>query len=70
VHGPNITGAAGSRDAVSPMIHRLSPWMLLVTAPESVEGWFLGSVLACTTVGRCGRPTSVLWDEPPSLRDA
>jgi hypothetical protein len=34
------------------------------------------SVSVGTTVGmcgrpsRCGRPTSMLWDEPPSLRDA
>jgi hypothetical protein len=76
VHGPNITGAAGSRGAVSPVIHRLSPWMLQILAPEAVEGWFLASVLARMAVGRCGRPsrcgwpTSKPWDEPHSLGDA
>jgi hypothetical protein len=58
------------------MIHHLSTWMLLITAPDAVEGRFLGSVSAGMAVGRCGqpsrcsRPTSMLWDEPPSLRDA
>jgi hypothetical protein len=28
------------------------------------------SVSVGTAVGRCGRPTFMLWDEPPSLRDA
>jgi hypothetical protein len=28
------------------------------------------SVSVGTAVGRCGRPTSKLWDEPPSLSEA
>jgi hypothetical protein len=50
--------------------------MLLVLAPEAVEGRFLASILAGMVVGRCGRPskcgrpTSKPWDEPPSLGDA
>jgi hypothetical protein len=51
------------------MIHNLSTWKLLILAPEAVEGRFLGSVSAGMTVGRCGRPTSKLWDKPPSPRD-
>jgi hypothetical protein len=57
VHGPNITGAVGSRGAADPMIHHLSPWTLLITAPEAVEGRFLGLVSHVMTVGRCGRPS-------------
>jgi hypothetical protein len=59
-----------------PMIHRLLTWMLLILAHEVVEGRFIVSVLAGMAVGRCGwpsrcsRPTSKLWDEPPSLGDA
>jgi TfoX/Sxy family transcriptional regulator of competence genes len=52
------------------MIHRVLTWMLLILAPEAVEGRFLASVLASMAVGRCGRPTSKPWDEPPSLGDA
>jgi hypothetical protein len=52
------------------MIHRLLNWMLLILAPEAVEGRFLVSVLVSMAAGRCGRPTSKLWDEPPSLGDA
>jgi hypothetical protein len=52
------------------MIHRLSTWTLLILAPEAVDGRFLASVLAGMAVGRCGRPTSKLWDEPPSRGDA
>jgi hypothetical protein len=52
------------------VIHRLSTWTLLILAPEAVEGRFLASVLAGMVVGRCGRPTSKSWDEPPSLGDA
>jgi hypothetical protein len=57
------------------MIHRLLTWTLLILAPEVVEGRFRASVLARMAVGRCGRPsrcgrpTSKLWDEPPSLGD-
>jgi hypothetical protein len=67
---------AGSRGAAGPMIHRLLTWMLLILAPEAVEGQFLVSVLASMAVGRGGRAsrcdwlTSKLWDEPPSLGDA
>jgi hypothetical protein len=58
------------------MIHRLLTWMLLILAPEAVEGRFLVSVLAgmadgrCVQPSRCGRPTSKLWDELPLLGDA
>jgi hypothetical protein len=58
------------------MIHRLLTWTLLILAPEAVEGRFLASVLAGMAVGRCGRPsrcgrpTSKLWDESPSIGDA
>jgi hypothetical protein len=38
-------------------------------APEAVEGRFLASVLDGMAIGRCGRPTSKPWDEPPSLGD-
>jgi hypothetical protein len=57
------------------MIHRILTWMLLILAPEAVEGPQLESVSVGTTVGRCGRPsrcgrpTSKPWDEPPSLSD-
>jgi hypothetical protein len=70
VCGPKITGASGSRGAAGLVIHRLSPWTLLITALEAVEGWFLGLVSPSMTVGRCGRPSSVPCDEPPLLRDA
>jgi hypothetical protein len=70
VHGPIFIGATGSRGAAGPMIHRLLTWTLLILAPEAVEGRFLASVLAGMAVGRCGRPTSKPWDEPPSPRDA
>jgi hypothetical protein len=58
------------------MIHRLSTWTLLILASEAIEGRFLTSVLADMAVGRCSRPsrcdrpTSKLWDEPPSIGDA
>jgi hypothetical protein len=52
------------------MIHHLLTWTLLVLAPEAVEGGFLASVWAGMAVGRCSRPTSKSWDEPPSLGDA
>jgi hypothetical protein len=51
-------------------------WTLLILALEAVEGQFLASVLAGMAVGRCdrpsrcGRPTSKLWDEAPSVGDA
>jgi hypothetical protein len=45
-------------------------WTLLILAPKAVEGRFLASILADMAVGRCGRPTSKLWDELPSLGDA
>jgi hypothetical protein len=72
---PIFIGADGSRGAVGPMTHRLLTWMLLIVAPEAVEGRFLASVLAGMAVGRCdrpsgcGQPTSKPWDEPPSLGD-
>jgi hypothetical protein len=52
------------------MIDLLLTWTLLILAPEAVEGLFLASVLAGMEVGRCGRPTSKPWDEPPSLGEA
>jgi hypothetical protein len=42
--------------AADPMIHRLSTWMILITALEAVEGQLIGSVSAGMAVGRCGRP--------------
>jgi hypothetical protein len=71
-----MSGAAGSGGAAGPMIHHLSPWTPLITAPEAVVGWFLGSVSPgtrmhrCGLPSRCGWPTSVSCDAPPSLRDA
>jgi hypothetical protein len=68
--GPKIIGAVG------PMIHRVSAWMPLITAPEAVVARCLGSVSPGTSIGRCGRPsgcgqpTSVPCDALPSLRDA
>jgi hypothetical protein len=52
------------------MIHHLLTWTLLILASEAVEGRLLESVSAGTAVGRCGRPTSKPWDEPPSPNDA
>jgi hypothetical protein len=52
------------------MIHRLLTWTLMILAPKAVEGRFLASVLVEMEVGRCGRPTSKPWNEPPSLGDA
>jgi hypothetical protein len=55
--------------------HRLSLWAPLITALEAVDGRCLVSVSPGMVVGRCvwpsrcGRPTSMPWDEPPSLRD-
>jgi hypothetical protein len=52
------------------MIHCLSTWTLLILAPKVVEGRYLVPISVSTTVGRCGRPTSIPWDEPTWLRDA
>jgi hypothetical protein len=54
------------------VIHRLSPWTLLITAREVFEGWFLGSISTgiigrCGWPSRCDRPYSMLCDEPPSV---
>jgi hypothetical protein len=71
-----MSGAAGSGGAAGPMIHRLSPWTPLITAPEAVVGRFLGSVSPGTRMDRCsrpsrsGQPTSVPCDALPILRDA
>jgi hypothetical protein len=65
-----MSGAARSGGTADPMIHCLSPWTPLITAPEAVVGWFLRSVSPETHMDRCGRPTSVPCDAPPSLRDA
>jgi hypothetical protein len=70
VRGPNIPGEAGSRGAAGIVIHHLSPWTLLINAPEAVEGRFLRSVSPGMTVGRCDRPNSVPCDELHSLMDA
>jgi hypothetical protein len=72
----HMPGAAESGGATGPMIHRLSPWTPLITAPKAVVGHFLGSVSPDTSVDRCGRPSrcgrpiSVPCDAPPLLRDA
>jgi hypothetical protein len=64
------------RRCTGPMIHRLSTWMPLITALEVVKSRCLGSVSpgmavgTCSRPSRCGWPTSMSWDEPPSLRDA
>jgi hypothetical protein len=71
-----MLGAAGSLGAAGPMIHCLSPWTPLITAPEAVVGRLLGSVSPgasvdrCDRSSRCGRPTSVPCDAPTLLRDA
>jgi hypothetical protein len=49
-------GAAVSTGAASPMIHRLWTWTTLITTPEVVEGWLVGSVSPSMLVDRCGRP--------------
>jgi hypothetical protein len=74
-HGENMSDAASSLGAVGPMIPHLLPWTSLITAPKPVEGRFLGSVSPdtrmdrCDRPSRCGRPTSVPCDAPPTLRD-
>jgi hypothetical protein len=74
--GGNIPGAASSLGASGPVMCRLSPWMLLVTAPEAVVGRLLGSVSPGTLIdrcgrpSRCGRPTPVSCDAPTELGDA
>jgi hypothetical protein len=50
-------GAAVSQGTAGPRMCRLSPWTLLITAPEAVVGRFLGSVSPSTLSDRCGRPT-------------
>jgi hypothetical protein len=44
VRGHNMSGAAGSLGVAGPMIHFLSPWTPLITAPEAVVGRLIGSV--------------------------
>jgi hypothetical protein len=65
-----MSGAAHSLGAAGPMIHRLSPWTPLITAPKVVVGRFLGPVSLGTRMDRCDRPTSVTCDASPMLRDA
>jgi hypothetical protein len=67
VRGPIFIGAGRSRGAAGPMIHCLLTWTLLILAPKAVEGQCLASILVGMEVGRCGRPTSMWWDEPLSL---
>jgi hypothetical protein len=62
VRGPNITGAVGSRGAASPVIHRLSTWMLLIIAPKAVEDRFLESV----SPGMMGRASGPLGATDPT----
>jgi hypothetical protein len=69
-HGDNMSGVADSIGVIDPMIHRLSPWTPLITAPEAVVGWLLGSVSPSTPMDRCSRCTSMPCDAPPTLRDA
>jgi hypothetical protein len=52
-----MPGAAGSLGAAGPVIHLLSPWMPLITAPEAVVGRLIGSVSPGASVDRCGRPS-------------
>jgi hypothetical protein len=76
VHGANMSSAAGSLGEAGPMIHRLSPWTPLITAPEVVVGQFLRLVSPntrmdrCGRPSRCGRPTFMSCDALPTLRDA
>jgi hypothetical protein len=42
--GANMSSATSSLGAAGPMIHRLTPWTPLITAPEAVVGGFNGSV--------------------------
>ena len=65
-----MSGAAGSLGAAGPVIHHLSPWTLMIPAPEVVVGRLLGSVSPGASVHRCGRPTPVPCDAPTLLRDA
>jgi hypothetical protein len=74
--GANMSSAASLLGAAGPMIHRLTPWTPLITAPEAVVGGFNGSVSpgtrmdSCGRPSRCGWPTSVPCDASPTLRDA
>jgi hypothetical protein len=52
-----MSGAAGSLGAAGPVIHRLSPWTLLIPVPEAVVGRLLGSVSpAREWIGASGPP--------------
>jgi hypothetical protein len=64
VRGPKITGAAGSRSAADPVIHCLSPWMLLITTPEAVKGRCLRSVLPGMEVGGAAGPLGATGPPP------
>jgi hypothetical protein len=76
VRGVNMSGAARSGGVADPMIHFLSLWTPLITAPEAVAGRFLASFSLGTWMDRCGRPsrcgqpTSLSCDAPPSLKIA
>jgi hypothetical protein len=52
-----MLGAVGSLGAANPVMCRISPWTLLITAPEAVVGRLLGSVSPSMRVDRCGRPS-------------
>jgi hypothetical protein len=57
--GTKIIGAARSGGAPSPVIHRLLPWMPLITAPKAVVGRFRPTrrlVGAAGPLGAAGAP--------------
>jgi hypothetical protein len=67
--GGHIPGAVGSLGAAGPVMCRLSPWTLLITALEADIGWLLRLASPGKLVDWCGRPTSVLCDAPTELGD-
>ena len=70
MQGRNTLGAASSLGTAGPRMCRLSPWTLLITAPEAVVGRLLGSVSPGTPVDRCGRPYPMPCDALIVLGDA
>jgi hypothetical protein len=50
--GGHTLGAAAPLGTAGPVMCRLSPWTLLITAPEVVVGRLLGSVSPGTLVDR------------------
>jgi hypothetical protein len=51
---------ARSRGATGPVIHNLSPWKLLITAPDAVEGRF-------RPAGQLGGAAGPLGADSPTL---